>query len=136
MYVCRHCPQDKIYTYWSDFKKKKKKSMKWQWFTFKIMCWLFSESEVPAVQEVIKNNLLLAHTCFCTGPEIDDHITRSKANSMEKNKNKIYIYTHTPSLKLQKYITILWLHTHCTCRLCFRVSLVFGKRQIIVRFIE
>lgn len=77
------------------------------------MYWLFSESAVPAAREVLKSNLLPAHTCFCPGPEIDDHITHSKANSMEKKTHPACSSTHT--------LLCTAFHTHCTCRLCFRV---------------
>lgn len=51
---------------------------------------VISEPAVSAAQEVLKNYLLSAHTCFCPGPEIDDHITHSKANSVKKK------YPHNP----------------------------------------
>lgn len=80
-------------------------------------------------QEVLKNNLLPAHTCLCPGPEIDDRITHSKANSMEEN-------THTACLQFHTYITVLRLQHSVHMQTWFRVCLVFGKRLIIVLFTE
>lgn len=102
-----------------------------KWFPFKRMCWLFSEFAIPAAQEVLKNNLILAHTSFSDGPEIDDHIIHSKANSVEKK------YPHTsPAAPIIPYSTLTSTFIACaqTVLSLFKLSPAIGKTLIIVLF--
>lgn len=55
-------------------------------------------------RKFLKNNLLPAHTWFCAGREIEDHITHSKANSVEKK------YPHTPPAALHIHYRTHSLH--------------------------